>query len=49
MQDFHENIILKQGLYQDYGNVLDLWIVFLEGSKSIHYEVSYPQIQDITH
>jgi hypothetical protein len=26
------------------GNVLDLWIVFLEGSQSIHCDVSYTQI-----
>jgi hypothetical protein len=31
-----------------FGNVLDLWIVFLEGSQSIHGEVSYPQIQNTT-
>jgi hypothetical protein len=24
------------------GNVIDLWIVFLEGSQSIHSDLSYP-------
>ena len=31
-----------------YGNVLNLWIVFLEDTQSIHCDVSYPQILDTT-
>ncbi len=31
------------------GNVLDLWIVFLEGSQSIHGEGSYTIFQNLCH
>jgi hypothetical protein len=29
-------------------NLLDLWIVFLQGSQSNHCDLSYPQIQNTT-
>jgi hypothetical protein len=43
------DILSNHPQFLNSGNVLDLWIVFLRGSQSIHCDLSYPQIQNTTH
>jgi hypothetical protein len=50
-QQKQERAVLKKAIifiYGLFGNILDLWSVFLEDAQSIHCDLSYPQIQDTT-